>query len=91
MQNDKGLQGVQARAKKERWADDATCTDLGHIDWLLSSTSGTHVKAHAVCVCTELVCPPLQPRRPEVCKNSLPSGGAFFASDHYPVFADVEL
>ena len=41
-------------------------------------------------VATELMVPPLPPQQPaEV--PSLPLGGCIFPSDHYPVFADVQL
>lgn len=92
LQNFRGEQGIAARALNEKWPADGVCVDHGHIDWLLASHGGAAVTAKAVGVCTERVCPPLLPQQPSLFGGTrLPPGGAIFASDHYPVWADVEL
>ena len=91
LQNFHGLQGIAARALNERWPDGGPCSDNGHIDWLLASRIGAKVTPRSVGVCTERVCPPLKPQQPSLLGDVLPIGGAVFASDHYPVWADVEL
>jgi len=48
------------------------------------------VHALRVGVATELMVPPLPPQQPSEVP-SLPPGGCIFPSDHYPVFADVQL
>ena len=40
---------------------------------------------------SERVCAPLKPQQPSQYQSALPPGGAVFASDHYPVWADVAL
>ena len=66
----------------------------GHIDWLLTAheyaKDQATVHALRVGVATELMVPPLPPRQPSEVP-SLPPGGCIFPSDHYPVFADVQL
>jgi len=87
-------QGLRVRALKQGWPDDGACTDSGHIDWLLTaheySKGQATVHALRVGVATELMVPPLPPRQPSEVP-SLPPGGCIFPSDHYPVFADVQL
>lgn len=95
------LQGVRARAASQGWADDGECTDEGHIDWLLQSAvhgeqAWPQLRARRAVVVTELVCPPLPPQQPSLVtgpttQNNLPPGGAIFASDHYPVFCDLQV
>ena len=92
LQNTFGLQGIAARARNESWPVDGPCTDRDHIDWLLASNAGANVKVRSVGVCTERVCPPLPPRQPSECGPTvLPPGGKVFGSDHYPVWADLDL
>jgi hypothetical protein len=91
LQNFQHTQGVAARAINEGWAEHGPCTDAGHIDWVLASRAGAAVKAMAVGVCTEQVCAPLKPQQPSLLQGAIPAGGAVFASDHYPVWADVSL
>lgn len=89
--NHQGCQGVAARALVKGWPEDGVCRDDEHIDWLLASTHGASVIAKAAGVCTERVCPPLRPQQPHLLQSRIPPGGAIFASDHYPVWADVRL
>ena len=91
LQNFKNTQGIEARALNEGWPDKGPCSDAGHIDWLLASSAGGTVKAEAVGVCTEQLCAPLKPQQPSLLKGAIPAGGAVFASDHYPVWADVSF
>jgi hypothetical protein len=55
---------------------------------ILSAQATVH--ALRVGVATELMVPPLPPRQPSEVP-ALPPGGCIFPSDHYPVFADVQL
>ena len=56
----------------------------------LSNPNQATVHALRVGVATELMVPPLPPQQPSEVP-SLPPGGCIFPSDHYPVFADVQL
>ena len=101
LQNYNGqLQGVRARAASQGWPDDGPCSDEGHIDWLLQWTVHgdavrPRLRARRVVVVTESVCPPLPPQQPSLIagphQQNIPPGGCVFASDHYPVFADLEI
>jgi len=87
-------QGLRARARRQGWAEGGACTDSGHIDWLLAAHEFAKgqplLRALRVGVATEMMVPPLPPRQPSEVP-SLPPGGCIFPSDHYPVFADVQL
>ena len=66
--------------------------DAGSLTAQSISLNPNQATVHAlrVGVATELMVPPLPPQQPaEV--PSLPLGGCIFPSDHYPVFADVQL
>ena len=98
MQGVGGQQGVRARRIREGWSADAECTDEGHIDWLLAShahsSSAVQPRLSAVraVIGTELVVPPLPPLQPSLIgPTNIPADGCLFPSDHYPVFADLEV
>jgi endonuclease/exonuclease/phosphatase family metal-dependent hydrolase len=100
-----GLQGIEARARVQCWPEGGRCTDLGHIDWLLTSPAAppsaspsgggggaaATVRARLAGVCTEKVCPPLPPADWSQVGGGVPRDGCIFPSDHYPVWVDLEV